>query len=560
MGLQSAYPTRRLALVWGWIVVIGIVVCVCFGGIAVLTSVLGQEEQDDFRGSQITYGLTLLASDFDPHSGSASEIGIPLYSVYDTLIYRDPNTLEFVAGLAERWEVSPNGLIYTFYLRQDVIFHDNTPFNADAVGVTFDRILNNPTGKAYALLGGTGTTGQLFFATYAIPKDENNYTFQIFLNEPYAPLLDALSQPYFGIASPTALANTPNKTYQFHQVGTGPYKMIEFIPGDRILLERNPDYRWGPEFYQKEMANAVDRIEFRFLVDSSTRRLALEGDEVAIVGEVPPDDAQILLSERGEFKVERQTIPGQPLQFYFNTQRFPTDNQLFRQALLYITDRGDIVDRVFFRTFSPIAYGPLSAGTLYYDAGMADFYPHDPTTARQLFNAIGIQDTDGDGILENNGEPIVLKIVIAGWGFLPDVATLIQSQWRSIGIDVEIEQVPNFPALLEAAALGDYHLIALNDFGTDPSLINRYYLSDGDRNWIGYQDLDLDLWLRQAVTISDAEQRRQLYSLIQRRIMDQALILPIRDYVNLVGYRDELSGLRFSPQGWWPLLHDLTME
>ncbi|HVO41195.1 MAG TPA: ABC transporter substrate-binding protein, partial [Aggregatilineales bacterium] len=105
--------------------------------------------------NRIVYGLTLLPSGFDPHINQSSELGIVLRSVYDTLVYRDPDTKQIVPGLAESWEISPDGLTYTFHLRSGVRFQDGTPFNADAIAYNFDRITNpaNKSQKAVFLLG-----------------------------------------------------------------------------------------------------------------------------------------------------------------------------------------------------------------------------------------------------------------------------------------------------------------------------------------------------------------------------------------------------------------------
>ena len=196
--------------------------------VAVTSSVLSQEDQSTHR---IVYGLTLQPSGFDPHIHASSELGIPLRQVYDTLIYRDPETQGFAAGLAMDWVVSSDGLSYTFTLRQDVQFHDGTPFNAQAVAVNLDRISNPATGsqKALFLLGP--------YTGYEIVDD---YTIRILLSEPYSPLLDSLSQVYLGIASPTALAQYTNDTYQFHQVGTGPFRFVEYVPGDRLVIQGIP--------------------------------------------------------------------------------------------------------------------------------------------------------------------------------------------------------------------------------------------------------------------------------------------------------------------------------
>lgn len=537
-----------------WLVVLGIVLCIVGAiGVAIIATVLSESEVDEEGG--ITYGLTFLPSGFDPHLNRSVELGIPFYSIYDTLIYRHPQSFEFIPGLAERWEVSSDGLTYTFYLRQDVTFHDDTEFNANAVAVTFDRITdtsdpNTISQKARVMLGAFEGGP---YAGYTIVDD---YTIQIQVSSPYAPLLDALSQPYFGIASPTAIANTERTTYQFNQVGTGPYKLEEFIAGDRIVLERNEDYAWGPAYYTEFNDNSIDRYIFRFYEDPDTRRIALEAGDVDIIGELAPTDAERLLNNR-DAQLLTQSLPGQPLQFFFNTQQFPTNNLQIRQAILSATNREAIVQTVFFEDFSPVAYGPITATTPYYTSEVQDFYGYSPEIAQTLFNNASVSDSDEDGILDVEGRPLHLKVVFMGFGFLPEVTQLLQSQWREIGLEVELIQVASFNDLLSYTESGDYNLIAFQDWGTDPSIINRFYLSNGDSNWTGYTDTELDNWLMQAVERSEPETRQQLYTNIQLRIMDQALILPIRDNVNLIGWSQNLDGLVFAAQGWWPLLTNI---
>ena len=304
------------------------------------------------------------------------------------------NRTHLSVALQNRGKISPDQLIYTFTLREDVTFHDDTPFNAAAVAVNLDRIANPETmsNKALPLLGP--------YAGYQIIDD---YTIQINLTEPYAPLLDSLSQPYLGIASPTALANSNNSIYQFNQVGTGPYRMVEFVPRDRIVLERNEAYAWGPIFYAPYNDQSIERFIFRFYETPETRRIALEAGDVDIVGEIPPTDALALL-ENQDFEIYQQPIPGNPLQFYFNTQNFPTDDIRFRQALLYATNRETINGLIFFDQFSTAAYGPLSPDTPYY-APVIEQYLYSADEATTRLELAGVADTDEDGFLEKNGIP-----------------------------------------------------------------------------------------------------------------------------------------------------------
>lgn len=538
---------RRLPVSLG---VLGVLIAIlCLAGVVVALLALRAGLDDKDGGNRIVYGLTLNPSGFDPHIHISNELGIPFYSVYDTLIYRHPQTMDFVPGLAERWEMAPDGLSWTFALRRDVTFHDGTPFNAQAVAANLDRITNPElaSGKALALLGP--------YTGYTVVDD---FTITLHLSEPYAPLLDGLSQVYLGMASPVALREYSKNTYQWHQVGTGPYRLEEIVPGDRIILRRNPEYAWGPVFYAEATDQSVDTVEFRFYTDPATRSLALESDAVQMIGELLPTDVELLLGNT-QLRVLRVPIPGLPQQFFFNTKRAPTDELAVRQALLYATNRTEIVDAVF-QGQSPVAHGPLTATTPFYDPAVEALYPFDPTFAQSLLLGAGYGDSDNDGIWDRDGEPLRLTMIFPSWNQTPEVAQLIQSEWRDIGIEVELIRVPDFPTLRSYALEGDFHLIAFYDFGVEASLLNQFYMTGGANNWSGFSDSELDGWLHEAVRQVDAGTRAALYSSVQQRIMEQAVVLPIREYVNLNGTTARLDGVIFSAQGWWPLLRNLQLR
>jgi peptide/nickel transport system substrate-binding protein len=496
--------------------------------------------------TRLIYGLTLAPSGIDPHVNASSELGIPLTGVYDTLVYQDPDTGEFIPGLAERWDISDDGQIYTFYLRRDVTFHDGTPFNAAAVQVNLERIANPDTAsqKAVFMLGPYQRTAVV-----------DDYTVQIHLSRPYAPLLDALSQVYLGMASPAALERW-GADYQFHQVGSGPFEFVAYVPNDHLTLARNPDYAWGPPLFEHQGPPYLDQVEFRFLVDAATRAPALETGEVDVMGEVPPRDA-VRLDESDVFVLHAVPIPGQPAQFFFNTQLAPLDDLAVRQALLYATDRETIVRTIFLDT-SPVAYGPLSAATRSYDPTVRDFYPYDRDQAAALLDETGWRDSDGDGVRDRDGLPLQLTMALGGWGFNPDMAQLLQAQWAQLGVQLDAEVMP-YPALLEAGQSGSHHLVGFNLFGRDPNLLWTFYHRAGGFNFSHVADLGLDALLDQAAAVTGPE-RDPVYAQIQGYIMEQALVLPIRDYVNLNVARAAVKGLRFDAQGWFPWLANVTLD
>ncbi len=497
-------------------------------------------------GARIVYGLTLAPSGIDPHINASSELGIPLTSVYDSLVYQDPETGEFVSGLAERWEVSNDGRVYTFYLRQGVTFHDGTSFNAEAVRFNLERITSPglASQKARFMLG-----------PYERTEVVDEYTVRIHLSEPFAPFLDTLSQVYLGMASPTAVEQWEDE-YQLHQVGTGPFVFAEYVPGDHLLLRRDPDYAWGPSVYQREMAQ-VEEVEFRFFTDSATRSPALETGEADVMGEIPPQDAA-RLKDSPDFRIEAVPIPGVSLMVFMNTTRSPLDDIRVRRALLYGTDRQAIISTVF-RGTSPVAYGPLAAVTFGYEPAVREVYPYDPAQAAALLNEAGWSDTDGDTIRDRDGEPLVLDLYLMGWGYMPEVGQLLAAQWLELGVGVNSQMV-SYPEALQVAGEGEHHLIPFNLSGSDPDILRKFFHSQAGFNWSKVDDAELDAWLETAARTSERAERVALYSRVQLRVMDQALVIPIRDYVNLNGVSNRVEELRFDAQGWFPWLIDVALE
>ncbi len=508
--------------------------------------------QPSLGGGKLIYGLTLSPSGIDPHVNASAELGIPLTSVYDTLVYRKLDTTEsfddqFVPGLAESWEVSDDELTYTFQLRRDVTFHDGTPFDAEAVRANIERIVHPDTQsqKAIFLLGP-------FESVEVIDED----IVAIHLSAPYAPLLDGLAQVYLGMASPTALAEW-GPDYQFHQVGSGPFKFVTYVPNDHLTLVRNNDYNWGPAIYDHPGPAYLDEVEFRFFTDPAGRALALEAGDADVMGELPPFDATHLRQD-DRFRVIPIAIPGQPLGLMLNTQRSPLDEVRVRQALLFATDRAAIAQTVFGGE-SPVAAGPLTAATFGFAPSLTGRYPYNPDEAMALLEEAGWTDSDGDGTRDKGAQLLTLDAVLMTWGSVPEMAQLVQSQWAKVGITLNTETL-TYPAALQAAREGNYHLIPQNFSGSDPDLLWAYYHSGEPFNWSKLSDAALDDLLEKARSTSDPARRAELYTQAQLHIMELALLIPIRDPVNLNAANVRVQNLSFDAHGWFPLLHDVYLS
>ncbi len=492
----------------------------------------------------IVYGLTSELASLDPHMTSSIDAGVVLRQVYDTLVYRDGSTNEFVPGLATDWAISEDGRRYTFRLRDDVQFHDGTAFNALAVADNLDRIINLD-GRAAALLG-----------PYRGYEIVDSRTIVIRLNEPFSPLLDSLSQPYLGIASPLALSEYSNQRYQFYQAGTGPFRFDEYVPGQYVTIERNTGYTWQPSIYQPP-ENPVQQVIFRFYETEEAQQTAIEQGEIDILGQVSPGVAQSQ-SVNANVQVIPVTLPGQPMQFLMNTTYSPLDLLTVRQALLHGTNRAEISNTIF-RGFSTAASAPLSPPTLFYNRQLVGLYEYNIVLARDLLEEAGYEDTNDDGLVDQDGENVQLVMLVPPGVLHSEVATALQEQWRTVGIDVVIRIEPTRNSLQAAIEDGDYHLVLAYDFGVDPYFIGDYFATEGDRNWGNYEFEELTAQLQRGRQARDFTTRATAYLEAQTFIMDEALILPIRDYVQLNVVRVRLQNVTYDAYGWHPLLFNVNL-
>ncbi len=511
-----------------------LLLCGCAGGVS---------DVAETSTTTLTYLLSKEPGNMDPHVTGDTEILSVLRQIYDTLVYRDPVTKALVPGLATQWAVSADGLIYGFALRQGVRFHDGTSFDAQAVAANLNRIVNPQTGslKARQLLG-----------PYAGYEIVDSYTIRIILSAPYAPLLDGLAQPYLGIASPTIFQNYSMNRYQFHQSGTGPFQLEDYVPGKQITLRRSSVYDWKPEFLSDSVELPVNRIRFAINSDPDERARLLREGEVEVATELLPASARDLTAN-ASVRLYPVQIGGQAVQFVMNSAITPTNDVNIRRALLYATNRDGIIDGVYQR-FSTVAWGPVATDGLDFDRSLNGRYAYDVSAANRLLSDANYRDSDNDRYLDLNGERLVISLIFLPDSLLADVALNLRDQWANIGIQVNISPVPTIRTLRDEVESGEFNLVGFTASQLDPAFLGDLFGTDGTQNYTGFTNPSLDAVLADALQNGDGEIRRARYAQAQQLIMEQALTLPIRDYDQIVGSSIRVQGLIYDPYGI-PLLY-----
>ncbi len=497
----------------------------------------------------LRYGLSADFAVLDPHIADLPEAGMIFRQIYDTLVYRDSASHEILSGLASRWDITSEGLVYTFFLRQDVYFHDGAPFNAAAVARNIERIYDpeQPSSRARDLLGP--------LSRYEIVDD---HTLRLHLATAYPALLDGLAQPWLGIASPRALNEYGRLRYQFHQAGTGPFLLQSYTPGETVSLRRFADYRVNPAIYALLAGDEIQRIEIALGSRQFDDVLATLGDSLDVLDDISPADAQNIAGN-SRVQVLPVQIPALAAGLLINTARPPLDDMNLRRALLLATDRAAISEQITF-SYSPIAWAPLSASTGYSHTGYIGSFAYDLAAAKELIAAAGFADSDGDGFVEREDRPLQLRMVVPPGDQLPQIAGLLRSAWRLAGIDLRLEPVPGKSRLTELVLAGEYDLLPFAAAGIDPVILGQVFA--GDSPYAASRALNplLSQLLAQAERESDAQLRRERVYELQALLMNETLLLPLREPLRLTATSANVQNLRFDAYGLYPLLNNVSLQ
>ena len=503
--------------------------------------------QEAAKGGTITFAYLEKPTSLDASIWSGDSDNQISRQIFDSLIY-SPEAGVFVPWLAESWESAENGLTYTFKLREDVTFHDGTPFNAEAVKYTFDR-MRDPESRSLQ----TGYLGP-----YESTEVVDDYTVAIHLTDPFGPLLANLSHSATAPISPTA-ADAAGSEFAQQPVGTGPF-MFERWEGNDLHLVRNPDYDWVPEGMSHTGPAYLERIIYKEVAEPATRMTVLQTGEANFT-HFPVLDEVASMEEQG-FQVIRADTPGFCWCIPLNVEYPPTDDLLVRQAIIHGTDRATVVELVK-ANLANVAYGPLAQPTLGYDPTVQEYYPYDPEKAAALLDEAG-WILGEDGIRQKDGQPLTLEMIMFEGGDNKPASELVQAMLSQLGLNATLD-VTAYDAFADHVSTGEFNLSQMNWTALDPDLVVYNMLhsdqvdEEGQFNRSRYSDPHMDELIAQGQQTSDVEERKAIYSEIQKITMDEALILPLWDESWVYLAPPGVQGLRFD-QLASPLFYEVWVE
>ena len=492
-----------------------------------------------------------LASDLtqrgvDPAMSSGVPQQVVAMNIFDNLLYLDTDGI-LKPGLITSWEVSKDGLIYTFKLKKGVVFHDGTPFNAEAVRFHFDRIMDPAT----------ASPARAYMGPYDKSEVVDDSTLKVYFKKPYAPFLTNLGRYFFGIPSPTA-AKKLGKDIGFKPVGSGPFKFKEWVPGQSIVLVRNDDYKWAPDIYKNKGKSNIEQITFRFIPEDVPRMGALETGECNVVVYLSADGLARFKADPAKYATVTVPVTGIGALNYLNTQKFPTNDLAVRQAINYAADQKTMIDTLFKGTRIP-ATGLLAPNILGYHKDIENYYPYDPAKAKQVLDQAGWK-VGSDGIRVKNGQRLKIDMVILDGAAYKMTGEWQQAELKKVGIEVNLVPMAS-PARVEAGQKGTHNSSYVGNEAVDPDILYLFHSSEiGNNNWSRLSDKEIDGWLEKARAEASPDVRKDLYYKVQKRVMEQALVLPVWYTTHLYAFRTGVKGLRHDGCGYYLLLHDVTLE
>lgn len=435
------------------------------------------------RGGTLRVGLPSDLSTMDPHLSTSFYDRIVYQAIYNPLVRLDKD-LSIKPELAEKWEFTdPTTLVFT--LRKGVKFHDGTDFNAKAVKVNFDRMLNPDTKSLRASEVASVKEAQVV----------DDYTVKLILKAPNAALLSVLTDRAGMMISPAAIEKY-GKDLARNPVGTGPFSFVEWVAADHLTVKKFDGY------FEKgadgQALPYLDSVTFKGIPDGTVRLTALKTGAMDIIDAPDPKDVAGL--KAGKDPIYDQ-VPGLGYNaIELNTANAPFNKVEARQALAYSVDPAAIAKSIFFDTVTP-GQGPIPPSSWAYDASV-NIYKRDPAKSKELLTKAGFTLPVKFPAMSAGNDTQVLLTLQA-----------IKEQLAEGGFDMDI-QVVDFPTSLAKETAKDFTFFNVGWSGRadpDGNTYNFIY-STGGNNVNNWKNAKADELLDQARTVNDPAKRKEIYT------------------------------------------------
>ncbi len=518
----------------------------------VLTGCAESDRSDEGSGGEQQSGGTFLFAGsaepvtLDPFFASDGESFRVSRQIFEGLVGTEPGTADPAPLLATSWESAEDGLSHTFSLREDVTFHDGTPFDAEAVCANFERWYSMPksaqtedlTYYYNSLFRGFEEGPSSDDAVYESCSVDDELTATVTLAEPFAGFIAALSLPAFSMQSPSALdefqndgaANPKNTEYSTEQpTGTGPFQLGSWDRGQQVTLTRYDDY-WGD-------VALVDEAVVVAIEDPTARADALRSGEIDGYDLVGPADVAPLEDEGFQI-VDRD--PFNVLYLGMNQKQKPLDDPMVRQAIAHALNIPEIISASMPEGTEPaIEFIPdLVMGYTEDVPG----YEYDPELAQQMLEEAG---ADGATIEFNYPTGVSRP-------YMPqpeDTFNVIRSQLEAVGLDIKPtadQWSPDYLEKIQGTPDHGLHLLGwTGDYNDTDNFLGVFF--GGESNEWGFDNAEIFDALTEARGLPTPEEQEPLYEEINQMVMEYLPGVPLAHPVPSLAFGPDVDGYQQSP-------------
>ena len=482
------------------------------------------------RGGVLRLAFSADPAGFDPAMGPSGMSHVVIEQVYSTLMSLDPDANPY-PDLAESYEITGDGLGYTFHLRPGVVFHNGDALTAEDVKFTFDRLRAPDSGYSYG-----SQVSTIKDVTVIDPL-----TVKFTLSVQTGPFLTYMAFPGSSIV-PKALVESGHDL-NAQPIGSGPFKFVSYQPRSKVIFERNPAfYEAGKPYF--------DGLEFHLIADVTALTNAVLSGTVNFSNEIPPKDWEMVRSTPG---LVAETLEGS--RYYWllpNNTTAPLDKPLVRQAIAHAIDRQAIVAGAFFGQATPILGGVIPSWNWGY-AGLDVFTPGgNPEKAKQLLAEAGYPNGFETSLTMASSFPAMVAM-----------APIIQANLAAAGIKATIStmEIPRYwdevwgPSNFELTAM--YWVSPLAD--PDDFVFNNYACGMAINVQKSCTEA-MDALLQKAKSETTQEGRKAAYVAQQQLSLEEMPIVPLVNAWILTAYTDKLKNYRPMRTGFLKTLKDAWLS
>jgi len=451
--------------------------------------------------------------------------------VYEPLVRLDTD-LKIQPGLAESWETPDDGKTWIFHLRKGIKFHDGTPFNATAVVFSYSD-------KSFAR--------RIALRTVDHVEALDEYSVKFVSKRP-TPVPLYITHVAWPIMSHSCV---DEKGEFVKPIGTGPFKFEKQIKDQEVVLVRNDDY-WGER-------STLEKVIFKVIPEASTRVMALETKEVDMIIKVPEFEVSRLEKESNIEVYKKLTTFTDFLQF--NCEKAPFNDTKVRKAVAYAVDTEKLINTVLEGVGEP-AKGRAFSPVMLYSKPDLKLYEYNTDKTKELLLEAGWEDMDGDGIVDKDGKPFKVTLLVERGAWAPrwiPTAEAIQGELRKVGIDIEI-QVLESGAVTKLEREGNFDMMLRSGYFVWGPYPRHFFVHHSKSPYGHYKNEEYDRLVDLADSTVDTKEQEKLYHELQEMVIEEVPAFYLVHEEKIVAANSYVKGYIITAEDPWLNLDGVYME